>query len=196
LPDRSFIVLRYFGTAQKFSLHLVACTPPRLSAFISFLSAFSFRRLDFQHTFTHSLANLRHSIDSIENEDWRTLVRRTSSIFTSSLADISGSGSGLIGTPLYTLHSPFPIFCFKVEIFTSAPQFDNSAGLEWLAWFAWNLWERMDLVSLIGGSEWVDVEDGWDLGDFFSFELHGGEIDDLIWFDRQRAPECTEAAER
>jgi hypothetical protein len=33
---------------------------------------------------------------------------------------------------------------------------------------------------VIGGSEWADVEDGWDLSFFFSFELHGGEIDDLI----------------
>jgi hypothetical protein len=26
----------------------------------------------------------------------------------------------------------------------------------------------------------VDVEDGWNLRFFFSFELHGGEIDDLV----------------
>ena len=140
------------------------------------------------HGIYTSLANLRHDIDS----NLKNLGEKDLFFFA------YDTGSGLFGTPLHTLHFPFPVFCFKVEIFTSTPQFDNIAGLEWLAWFAWNLWERMDLVSLIwfdwvggllAGFKWLADLNGWMwrmdwIWGVFSFELHAGEIDDLIWLIR------------
>jgi hypothetical protein len=83
--------------------------------FRTFISAF---RLS-QDIYT-SLANLRHDIDS----NLKNLGEKDLFFFA------DDTGSGLFGTPLHTLHSPFPVFCFKVEIFTSTPQFDDIAGLE------------------------------------------------------------------